>query len=435
MKSILCLSALLLAASLNARGDTIAVKAGRVIPVAGDELKNVTILIDNGVIKAIGADIEVPLEAIVIDAADKVVFPGLVEAHSQGGLDQPNETVNVTPFVNVYDALDPVSFYFEDAQREGMTTILVIPGNSCVIGGMGRIVRPLGLTVEDMTVDPIGGLKLATSPKQSLNRMALMAEMRKAFLEMDRALEDLAEKKYADKKKEESGKDEVHYDPTVARKEGRALITDSDIDDRFRNLNLLAQGRVPAYIYCAEPQDVQPAVQLAKDRNFLARTTFVLGAACWKAKDELKEAGRPVILSPELVHKEIDPVTLEEQETFVPGVFAAAQIPFAFLRTNETDMGRSRLWYQAAFAVKQGLDRGLALKAITLVPAQILGLGDRIGSIEVGKVGNLVVLTGDPLSVTSWVDQVILEGRLIYERAKDKRLKKLTDPARAKEES
>jgi imidazolonepropionase-like amidohydrolase len=434
MKSILLISALLFAPALAA-ADSIAIKAGRVIPVVGEELKNVTIVIENGVIKAIGADVTVPVETLVIDAGDKVVFPALVEAQTQGGLDQPNETVNVTPFVNVYDALDPVSFYFEDAQREGIATLLVIPGNFCVIGGMGRIVRPQGLTVEDMTVDPIGGLKLATTPKLGMNRMTHMAEMRKAFLEMDRAMEDLAEKKYADKKKEESGKDEVHYDPAVARKEGRALITDADIDDRFRNLYFLTQGRLPAYIYCGEPQDVQPAIQLAKDRGFLARTTFVLGASCWKAKDELKAAGRPVILSPELVHKEVDPITLEEKETFVPGVFASAQIPFALLRTNEVDMGRSHLWYQAAFAVKQGLDRATALKAITLVPAQILGLGEKLGSIEVGKTGNLVVLTGDPLSVTTWVDEMILEGRVVYERAKDKRLKKLTDPARAKEES
>jgi imidazolonepropionase-like amidohydrolase len=435
MKSILLLCSLSFVAALGARAESIAIKAGRVIPVVGDEMKNVTIVIENGVIKAIGADVQVPVETLVIDASDKVVFPALVEAQTQGGLDIPNETVNVTPFVNVYDALDPVSFYFEDAQREGIATMLVIPGNSCVIGGMGRIVRPQGLTVDDMTVDPVGGLKLATTPKQGMNRMTQMADMRKAFLELDRALEDLAEKKYADKKKEESGKDEVHYDPAVARKEGRALITDADIDERFRNLNLLVQGRLPAYIYCGEPQDVQPAVQLAKDRGFLARTTFLLGPSCWKAKDELKAAGRPVILNADLVHKEIDPITLEEKETFVPAVFAAAQIPFAMQRTNEVDMGRSHLWYQAAFAVKQGLDRALALKAITLVPAQILGLGDKMGSIEVGKAGNLVVLTGDPLSVTTWVDQMLLDGRVVYERAKDKRLKKLTDPARAKEES
>ncbi|MFO0985644.1 MAG: amidohydrolase family protein [Planctomycetota bacterium] len=439
MKSIVTLTAswFVAAAAFTARADSIAIKAGRVIPVVGDELKNATIVIENGMIKAIGQDVAVPLDAILIDAGDKVVFPGLVEAQTQGGLDQPNETgVSVTPFVNVYDALDPLSFYLEDVPREGITTMLVIAGNNCIIGGMGRVIKPSGaLNVEDLTVDPMGGLKLATSPRMGANRMTHMADMRKAFLELDRAIEDLAEKKYADKKKEESGKDEVHYDPTAARKEGRALIGDADIDERFRNLYALTQGKVPAYIYCGEPQDVLPAIQLARERGFLARTTFVLGTSCWKAKDELKEAGRPVILSPELIHREIDPVTLEEKETFVPGVFAKENIPFAFQRTNEVDMARSHLWYQAALAVRQGMDRSLALKAITLTPAQIIGQGERLGSLEPGKVGNLVILTGDPLSATTWVDQVVLEGKVIYERAKDKRLKKLTDPTRAKEES
>ncbi|MEW6747372.1 MAG: amidohydrolase family protein [Planctomycetota bacterium] len=421
--------------------DRVAIQAGRVITVSGPEIPGGIILIEDGRITAVGEGLEIPFDAMVIDASDKVVMPGLVEPHTQNGLDVPNENLPVTPFVSVYDALDPVDYYFEDALREGITTIGVVPGHNCVIGGMGRVVRPQGVTVEEMTVLDEMGLKLSMAPKRGMNRMTQMAMLREAFLAVDDHLESLAEKKYVDEHKK--GKEEFHYDPNVAREQGRSLIKDADVEDRWLNLLRLTRGELPAFIYCELAMDVPHALETAKERGFFDKTVLVLDADCYKAVDLVKESGRPVILSSVLIYEERDPVTNEKKETFVPGVFSEHGIPFAIQRSSRDDLARGHFWYQAAICVREGMEREKALKAVTLWSAEAIGVGSRLGSIEPGKDADLVILTGDPLQATSWVDKVLLAGRVAYEREKDTRLEKLlkglpapsTEAEKPKEES
>ena len=109
-----------------------------------------------------------------------------------------------------------------------------------------------------------------------------------------------------------------------------------------------------------------------------------------------------------------------------PIAFWKAGVKFAF-QTNSSRFGTSFMWYQAATAVKYGLPRDVALKAGTLYPAQILGLSDRVGSIEKGKAADLVILTGDPLDTMTWVDSVLVDGRVVYQRSKDDKLKRVLD--------
>jgi adenine deaminase len=122
------------------------------------------------------------------------------------------------------------------------------------------------------------------------------------------------------------------------------------------------------------------------------------------------------------VHIENDPVTGDEIETFVPGVFHEKKVPFA-LRSQSAST--QALWYQAARCVGHGLDRQAAIDAATRTPAQILGLEKRVGSLEAGKDGNVLLLTGDPLGVTTFVEHVFIEGRHVYDRSQDVRLKQL----------
>ncbi|RPH49243.1 MAG: amidohydrolase, partial [Planctomycetota bacterium] len=111
---------------------------------------------------------------------------------------------------------------------------------------------------------------------------------------------------------------------------------------------------------------------------------------------------------------------------FGAGALAKAGVKLAF-QTDSLPYGTSYLWYQAAVAVKNGLSRAEALRAATLAPAEILGLGTRLGSIEKGKDANLVLLTGDPLDAQSWVDTVLIEGKVVYERSKDEKLKRVLE--------
>lgn len=139
----------------------------------------------------------------------------------------------------------------------------------------------------------------------------------------------------------------------------------------------------------------------------------------------MKSAGRPLVLDPQLLYRERDPVTGKIKETFVPKVFADARLPFALQPSPDTSLAERYLNYQAARCVKAGVRRRTALKAITINPAKLLGISDRVGSLEVGKVANVVVLSGDPLDFNTWVDLVYINGIQAYDRSRDVRLKQL----------
>jgi imidazolonepropionase-like amidohydrolase len=151
-----------------------------------------------------------------------------------------------------------------------------------------------------------------------------------------------------------------------------------------------------------------------------------LSPDCYKAVDLIAKSKLPVILAPQLIVWETNKETNEEEMKIVPMIFHKAGVKFAF-QTDTSQYGRRYLWYQAATVVKHGMKRTEALKSITLYPAQFIGVDDRLGSIEAGKEATLVFLTGDPLDAQSWVEKVMVAGEIVYERAKDERLKKLLE--------
>jgi len=401
----------------------VALQGGRIIPVVGPEIAEGTILIEQGKITAIGRKVKIPYDAMVVDVSGKVLFPGMIVPHTSGGLDRSNENLPVTPYLDVYDAIDPSSLSFEDALRDGALAIHVIQGNSCVIGGLSRLVRPIGRTTDEMTIRPTLALKLSTSPKSGYDRMTQMATMRETFLELEYYLENLAEKRFEEKLKED--KKEIEVSPEEARKQGRSLIKDEHLDDKHRNLVKLTDGRLDAWIYCGSAMDVAPAIRTAKDNGFLDRTVFVLGTDAYRAVKELKAAGRPVVLPAGLVHQERDPITGELSETFVPKIIHDAGLLYALVPNASSSLGERYLTYQAARCMRHGIPRQAALEAITLNAARMLGVDDRLGSLEVGKAGYVVVFSGDPLDFNSWVDKAFIEVVLSYDRAEDVRLNEL----------
>ncbi len=132
-----------------------------------------------------------------------------------------------------------------------------------------------------------------------------------------------------------------------------------------------------------------------------------------------------MVLDAQLTHRERDPITGELRETFVPKVYADAGVPFSLLPSPDTSLAERYMNYQAARCVREGIDRATALKAITLNPARAVGLGDRAGSLEIGKTANIVVLSGDPLDFNAWVDLVYIDGIKAYDRSEDVRLEEL----------
>jgi len=369
---------------------TVAIKGARVIPVSGPEIEGATILVRAGKIEAVGKDLEIPWDARVIDGAKKVVIPGLVEAHTARGTDRPNERLSSVPFVSTFDSINPVDPYYEDSLRQGITTICVMPGNDTMIGGQGCVVRPAGVTTESMMVVKNVAMKISLRPRPGVSRMAHLAALRK---ELGDAAELVKEKK-------------------------------ADADPRREPMARLLKGLLPAYVYCPTASDVHRALDLADTYKFKAK--LILGRDGWKAAAEIAKKGVEVVLDPELEYWETDEERHDEVRRFGAGAIAKAGVRFA-LQTDAMPYGTGYLWYQAASSVRNGLSRAEALRAATLAPAEILGLGSRIGSIEKGKDANLVVLTGDPLDAQAWVDTVLIEGKVVYERAKDEKLKRVME--------
>ncbi|MHC5109047.1 MAG: amidohydrolase family protein [Planctomycetota bacterium] len=401
----------------------LALTGGRIIPVVGNDLDKGTVLIENGLITAVGTSVQIPYDAMEVDCSGMVIMPGMVDAHSANGLDIRNENLPVTPFLDVYDAIDPSRTYFEDALRDGITTIHTIVANNCVIGGLSRAIHPIGLTPDEMTLEAPVALKLSIAPKRGWDRMVQMATFRETFLELADYLETLAEKKYEESLEEKDEK--IDVGPEEARKRGKALVKREDYDDKHRNLVLLTTGQLGAFVYCGEPSDVARAIDLGKRNGFLEHMTLVLGPRCYKAVADVKASGLPVVLDANLLYRERNPVTGEMKETFVPKVYYDNGVAFSLLPNSFSSMAERYLNYQAARCVRHGMGRQEALEAITINPAKACGIGERVGSIEPGKVANLVVMNGDPLDFNSLVDSVYINGIRAYDRASDVRLQQL----------
>ena len=414
------------------------IEAGRIVTQAGPDIENGRIVIAGGRIVAIGKadDVEKPWDAVVVGGPDLVAFPGFVEAHTSQGMDRQNENIDVAPFLDIRDSIDPVAYFFEDCLRYGMTTVNVQQGANCVIGGRGMIVRPVGMTVEQMAVRPLFGMKLSTRPKSGKSRATQMQALRFAFQDLKTYLEDLVEKE-----KDEQGyaKREALFqgrDLEAEKAQGRAmtgtgwkvadleLIPRGALEERYAPLLELLEGRYTAFFHCSDPLDVAHALEVARANGLLAKTVLVIEEDCWKAADLVAEAGVPVVLEGTLVDTQRDPITGEEIETFTPGVLHEKGVRFAL---SSEDPNTRAPAYQAALAIGRGLDRAVALDAVTKIPAEILGLGTEVGSLEKGKLGNVVLFSGDPLSITAWVEHVVIEGKPVYERAKDVRNKHLLE--------
>ncbi len=405
---LLCILPVLMAAASRGHAGPVrrkvAIDAGRIITITGADIDAGTILIEDGIITAVGKDVEIPWDAFVMQAEDQVVMPGFVLAHTSDGLDQPNENVPEVPFLSTFDSIDPLSSFFEDSLRDGVVATLVLPGNNTLLGGTGTVVSPHGRTVEDMLVKRYTGLKISLEPTQNTSRMGHMQRFRRYVDELKAYLEEY------DRRKTEAEKEKKPFD--------------EEIDPRKQPMIDLLDGKLTAYVYCGVAADVPKALEMIEAHKLKA--VLVLSPDCYKAASLIAQKKLPVVLDPELIVWKTNEEQNTEEMKVVPIIFHKAGVKFAF-QTDTSSYGRRYLWYQAATAVKYGMSRTEALKSITLYPAQFIGIDDRFGSVEKGKEANLIFLTGDPLDAQTWVDKVMVAGELVYEKAKDQRLKKLLE--------
>jgi imidazolonepropionase-like amidohydrolase len=400
--------AALLAVPLCAQ-DVLAVKGGRILTIAGPVLEDGVILVENGRIQKVGkaAEIEIPWAARVVDATGKTVLPTWVLAHSQGGIrGGANETMQNVPFVSVADAIDPASTWFEDCLRNGAGTVHTLPGNRTLLGGLGMVVRPFGRTAEDMAVATNSGIKLSLQSEGG-GRLLQVRKLRRALEEAREYLADFDGRKQEFEQEKKAGAVPADKEWTEEYDRSKKPIID------------LLQKKLRGWLYVPGAAEVPEALRLAAELDLV----LVLGERMHKAIDELATLQAPVVLDETLEYWETDPETKVERKIATPKLFADAGIPFAL--SLGQGGATANAWWQLATCVRSGVDRRTALEALTIVPARLLGLEDQVGTIAPGKLANLQVLTGDPLQATTWVDTVVLEGQVVYERSKDPRLQYL----------
>jgi imidazolonepropionase-like amidohydrolase len=173
--------------------------------------------------------------------------------------------------------------------------------------------------------------------------------------------------------------------------------------------------------------DALQAIRLTND--YQLKAILVLGRDCHEAADQIAASKLKVILDETLVFWRTDERTGKDERIVLPKVFREREVPITFQVSGTTaaTRGSNYLWYQAATAVKYGMPVQEALRAITLGPAEMLGVAEFVGSIEPNKDADLVILSGDPLKVNTWVETTIIGGRVVYERSKDARLKRLLE--------
>jgi imidazolonepropionase-like amidohydrolase len=394
---------------------TTAIVGARVIPVEAEPIDDGTVLLEAGKIHAVGGpDLAVPAGAEVIDAAGKWVLPGFIDAHAHLGVHEEGEgwagsdvnemTKPVTAYVRALDAINPDDQGFRDAIGGGVLAVNVNPGSGNPIGGQTVALKCWGRTVDQMVLREPSGLKsaLGENPKRVYGeknetpstRLGTAAVIRDAFVQAGNYLAKLAA---------------AQDTPPAERKPVE------------RDLNLEALGRVlrreiPWRQHCHRADDIATAMRLA--REFGYQLVIDHGTEAYLLADLIAAQSVPVVIGPLLTSR--SKVELRNRSLANPGRLAAAGITIA-ITTDHPVVPIHFLIHQATLAVKEGLDRETALRAVTINPARIIGVADRIGSLEPGKDADLVIWSGDPLDVMSRAERAFLDGREIYAYDYDRR--------------
>jgi imidazolonepropionase-like amidohydrolase len=435
--------ALVLAASLaipawtqTATTTSYAIKGGKVFTLAGPAIENGTVLIRDGKIVAVGAGIAIPADAQVIDATGLEVYPGMFDPVTQIGLNEVSAvsaTVDVSelgdynPELVAATAVNPASAHIPITRANGITEVIAAPGTSGfdlqsggLIEGQASAFNLAGWTMDEMQIN--------RSVAMVVNWPSIQTRT------FDFATFSIKEKSYADVKKE--------YDKSVntlgdwmdrarhyaqAKEKGSPALFERDL--RLEALVPVVQGKLPVLVIADEARDIRNAVDFCTKQKL--RMILGSGAEAWKVKDLLKEKKIPVVLAPTNRLPEQEDTPYDKPYTEPSELFAAG-IPIAFSSFG-TAFSR-RLPQYAGTAVAYGLPHDEALKAVMLNAAQIFGLADQLGTLETGRIANIIVTSGDPLELQTQVRYLFIKGQLTSTDNKHRELyeqyRKRPQPAR-----
>ncbi len=375
------------------------VLAGRIHLGFGPPIVRGAVMIENGKIVAVikEDEMQIPDDAVLLTAAE--VTPGLIDPFCVAGLtgawnipadqDQDELSDPNQADLRVYDGFNPREPLLEFLQANGITVVHTTPGRQNVIAGQSGIFRTDGVTVSDAALKPVAGIlvNLGEVPKETYkgkapnSRMGTAALVRKAFADAEA----------------------YRAKPPAAR------------NPKLDALVPALEGKIPVYFAAHRKDDIQTALRIATE--FKLKPVIALGTEAYRMTDELKKAGVPVIVHPTMQRAGS---TMETLHSFTGSAAAldAAGVPVTICTGFEGYVPKVRvLRHEAAMAAGAGgLDRERALRAVTLDAAKLLGIDKEYGSIEKGKVADLVLYDGDPFESTTHVTRTIMAGHVVYNR-------------------
>jgi imidazolonepropionase-like amidohydrolase len=382
------------------------IKNGTVYTMDAQGIIEADVLIEAGKIKAVEKTIEQTADMDVIDAAGKLVFPGFIDAHTHLGLwedaigfegaDGNEITHPITPQLRAIDGINPLDRTFEEAREGGVTLVATGPGSANVIGGQFAAIKTAGRRIDDMIVQEPIAMKCAfgenpkrcySEKKQSPStRMAIAAELRQALTKA---------KEYQNKKLK--GLEDESKMP--------------DIDFKYEALLPVLEKKIPLKAHAHRADDILTALRIAKE--FDVRITLEHCTEGHLIADILKEEDALAVVGPSFGDRskfELKNLTFE-----TPGVLEKAGLEVAIM-TDHPVIPLQHLSMCVGLAVKSGMTYEGALRSITVNPAKILGLEDSVGSLAVGKDADVVIWSGDPLTLESEALVTIINGNVVYEK-------------------
>jgi imidazolonepropionase-like amidohydrolase len=416
-KLLLTLTVYLVSSTSFAQQKTFALKGGKLLTVSHGTIENGVLVISGGKIAALGAAgaVKIPKDAEVIDVTGMTVYPGLIDSESYLGLteisaeDSTNDLIEtsdeIMPHMHVFDAFHAESELIPVARLNGITNAIVAPQTQDTLPGQDAFIQLDGKSANEMLLERDIALPLNFTGEQRRNetwekrkfpqtRMGLASQLRQAFIDARDYSDRWAE--YERKKSDTTKADGKKDSPSPPKH-----------DLKLEALLPYLQGKKTIVLAAKDASDLQTAVSLAREFNL----KFVLNhiSHSQRVLDYVASLNVPVIVGP--IYE--DPKDFERYDAVykLPAELNKRGVKIAFASYDAHAV--RNLPYAAGYATAFGLPHDEALRAITLTPAEIWGVSDRLGSLDVGKTANVVVANGDPLDIKTDVNRVFIDGNQI----------------------
>ncbi len=403
MRRTILAIAVLLAASAAASAQTIAIMHAKVYPVSGAPITNGTIVIRDGVIVSVGVNVPIPLNAQRIDATGKIVTPGLINALTELGVVEVSQVRdtndssakgnnNIAAAFRVWDGLNPASALFAPTRAEGVTSVIVTPRGGLIAGQAAAIDLGSGHVSDVLRRAPVAMIaQIGNSNSAGTNaRGELIGKLRAL-------LDDV--KFYMLHR--------LDYDRAATR---NLSAPAADLEA----LIPVVQGRLPLIIDADRMDEIDAAIALARDYSL--KVMIGGGAEAWLSANRLAAARIPVLTG--AMNNIPDSFATLNQRQENAAILRRAGVTVVLVGNTDADESRfnaRNIKYEAGNAVAYGMSYDDALRAVTLTPAEVFGLSDRIGSLQAGRDGNVVIWSGDPFEFSTRAEHVFIRGREINE--------------------